>query len=387
MKAENEAQTKEAEEIKKQKSQPSTSENTKTIKPVEAQKQTPKVSTATLSNSQIIKKVKPAVVYIESDAGTGSGMIIGSDGFVLTNAHVVQNSATAQITLSSGSVYLASVVGRDENIDLAILKINAQNLLKIEFGDSNTIKQGDEVFTLGYPFGIKGDVSFKEGTISRKIVDGVNSYLETSAEIHPGNSGGPLVDASGNVVGVNSASFGQSIKGIAVGETIKFAIPINVAKNLIPELKAGRQVIVPKTETPVAGDPFQTEDSNLKIARCQAAKQSSYDAGILTFDQKVKDELQKISESLNIQYQKAVNDFRNNAATKKLEVDNLTVSEFYKWSLRRQYDDEAIIKAQKLYSSQQTLLKNQKYALEDSKQEFINKINVLLSTEYLNCIN
>ena len=238
--------------------------------PVSTNKTTNKISATTLSNSQIIKKIKPAVVYIETDAGTGSGMIISSDGFILTNAHVVENSTTANITLSSGNIYLASVVGRDENVDLAVLKVNAQNLAKVDFGDSNTAEQGDEVFTLGYPFGIKGDVSFKEGTISRKIIDGANAYIETSAEIHPGNSGGPLVNAEGNVVGVNSASFGQSIKGISVGETIKFAIPINIAKNLIPELKAGRQIIAPKTETPVTGDPFQTEDSNLKIAKCQA---------------------------------------------------------------------------------------------------------------------
>lgn len=267
LKAKNKAQTK---EIKKQQSE-STSAPAKSSTPsISTNKTTSKASTITLSNSQIIKKVKPAVVYIETDAGTGSGMVISSDGFILTNAHVVQNSATAQITLSNGSIYLASVVGRDENVDLAILKINVQNLQEVKLGDSNTVEQGDEVFTLGYPFGIKGDVSFKEGTISRKIVDGVNSYLETSAEIHPGNSGGPLINTSGNVIGVNSASFGQSIKGIVIGETIKFAIPINIVKGLIPELKAGRQVIVPKTETPLVDNPFQVEDSNLKIVKCQA---------------------------------------------------------------------------------------------------------------------
>ena len=119
-----------------------------------ADKTTKKTSAVTLSNSQIIKKVKPAVVYIETDEGTGSGMIISADGFVLTNAHVVQNSTTAKITLSSGGTYSASIVGRDENVDLAVLKVNAQNLAKVEFGDSSTAEQGDEVFTLGYPFGI-----------------------------------------------------------------------------------------------------------------------------------------------------------------------------------------------------------------------------------------
>ena len=257
-----------------------------------------KNSATTLSNSQVIKKVKPAVVYIETDASTGSGMVISSDGFILTNAHVVQNSTTAKITLSSGSIYTASVVGRDENIDLAVLKVNAQNLAKVDFGDSDTAEQGDEVFTLGYPFGIKGDVSFKEGTISRKIVDGTNTYIETSAEIHPGNSGGPLVNAEGSVVGVNSASFGQSIKGIAVGETIKFAIPINVAKNLIPELKAGRQVIVPKTETPAAGDPFQTDNAAIKIEKCKAAKDSNRTKMLEESRQLVEEGLKKFQDQL-----------------------------------------------------------------------------------------
>ena len=83
------------------------------------------------------------------------------------------------------------------------------------------------------------------------------------------------MNGEGSGGGVNSASFGQSIKGVSVGETIKFAIPINVAKNLIPDLKAGRQVVVPKTEAPVVSDPFQTEDSSLKIAKCQAERNSS----------------------------------------------------------------------------------------------------------------
>ena len=108
--------------------------------------------------------------------------------------------------------------------------------------------QGDDVFTLGYPFGLEGDVSFKEGTISRRISDGDTTYLETSAEIHPGNSGGPLVNKYGEVVGVNTMAYGESIGGVSVGETIKFAISINTAKNLIPELKSGIIVIDPDTE-------------------------------------------------------------------------------------------------------------------------------------------
>ncbi|MDO8561133.1 MAG: trypsin-like peptidase domain-containing protein [bacterium] len=197
------------------------------------------------TNAEIIKKVKPAVVYIETEDGSsaGSGMIIESAGFILTNAHVVQGVNSAKIKLSDNKSFVATVIGRDENIDLAILKVDGGDLPTVELGNSDTAEQGDEVFTLGYPFGLEGDVSFKEGTISRRISDGSTTYLETSAEIHPGNSGGPLVNRLGKVIGINTAIFGKSIKGIIFGESIKLAIPINSAKNVIPELKLGKIII------------------------------------------------------------------------------------------------------------------------------------------------
>jgi len=197
-----------------------------------------------LSNSEIINKVKPATVFIETTIGSGSGMIIDEDGYILTNAHVLWDVSSAKIKLSDGRSFSAKIIGRDENVDLAILKIVGDNLPKVNFGDSNNVIQGDDVFTLGYPFGLEGDVSFKEGTISRRISDDDATYLETSAEIHPGNSGGPLVNQYGEIIGINTASYGDSISGINIGETIKLAIPINVAKNLIPELKNGREVII-----------------------------------------------------------------------------------------------------------------------------------------------
>jgi S1-C subfamily serine protease len=201
-----------------------------------------------LSNADIIKKLKPATVYIETTEGAGSGMIIDTNGYILTNAHVVWDVSAAKIKLSDGRSLSAEVIGRDEIVDLAILKIVGTSFSKVTFGNSDNVVQGDDVFTLGYPFGLEGDVSFKEGTISRRISDGDATYLETSAEIHPGNSGGPLVNKYGEVVGVNSASYGQSIKGVNIGETIKLAIPVNVAKNLIPELKAGRKIVIDHTQ-------------------------------------------------------------------------------------------------------------------------------------------
>lgn len=203
-----------------------------------------------LTNAEIIKKVKPAVVYIETQSGTGSGMLIDSDGYILTNAHVVAGVVSANISLQDGRVISATVVGRNEVIDLALLKILATNLPYAGLGDSTGVKQGDEVFTLGYPFGIKGDVSFKEGTISRRINDGNIDYFETSAELHPGNSGGPLVNREGKVIGINTAAFGQKLniqgveQDVIVGETIKLAIEINTAKEILDRLKGGAGILV-----------------------------------------------------------------------------------------------------------------------------------------------
>ncbi|OGY64421.1 MAG: hypothetical protein A3I89_03240 [Candidatus Harrisonbacteria bacterium RIFCSPLOWO2_02_FULL_41_11] len=197
-----------------------------------------------LNSKEIIAKVKPAVVYIETSKGSGSGMIIESDGFILTNNHVVTGSYSVKVKLSDGRVFNGGVLGRNEIIDLAIIKIDGNNLPTVGLGNSDAIDQGDEAFTLGYPLGIEGDVSFKEGTVSRRIAVGNIDYLEISADILPGNSGGPLVDQFGQVIGINTAVLPEaSVQGISLGETLKFAIPVNIAKTLIPDLKAGKVVI------------------------------------------------------------------------------------------------------------------------------------------------
>src|SRR3989338_11570829 len=109
----------------------------------------------------------------------------------------------ATVRLTDGSTFSGTVVGRNEDIDLAIIKISAPNLTAVELGNSDAVQQGDSVYALGYPFGLAGDVSFKDGTLSRRLVSEGKVYLETSVEIHPGNSGGPLVDSFGRVVGIN----------------------------------------------------------------------------------------------------------------------------------------------------------------------------------------
>lgn len=205
------------------------------------------VNNKKLTNQEIVKKLKLSTVYIETSGGSGSGMII--DGFnILTNAHVVLGETNILIYLSNGQSVSAEIKGIDEKLDIALLQVEEQLKNYVILGNSDNTTQGEEVFSLGFPFGIKGDVSFKEGTISRKINDSSGSYLETSAETHPGNSGGPLVDRYGNVVGINSAGLGNSVNGIIVGETIKLAIPINVAKNILADLKNGRNIVNATTE-------------------------------------------------------------------------------------------------------------------------------------------
>lgn len=222
---------------------------------------------AKLSNSQIIAKVKPATVYIATENGSGSGVIFTTDGYVLTNDHVVKGVTEANVSLSTGEVIYGTVIGRNEVVDLAVIKLNTtKQLPKIDFGDSDKIQQGDEVFTFGFPFGIEGDVSFKEGTISRRI----EAYFETSAEIHPGNSGGPLVNRYGQVIGINTAIFGKSISGIQLGETIKLAIPINNARNLIPDLKAGKVFIDEKARAREAEEKSRMEEARKEAERVAA---------------------------------------------------------------------------------------------------------------------
>ncbi|MDO8430175.1 MAG: trypsin-like peptidase domain-containing protein [bacterium] len=226
-----------------------------------------------LTNKEIITNLKPATVYIETKNGSGSGMILSVDGTILTNAHVVARVSAAVIKLSDGRTFSASVTGRDENIDLAVLKINNgdSNFKFAELGDSDAIEQGDEVFAFGFPFGIEGDVSFKEGTISRRLIDGSGVYFETSAELHPGNSGGPLVNRYGQVVGINTAIYSsKQIEGVILGETIKLAIPINIAKNLISDLMAGRNIEVESQKEK------QVKQETVKRSTCLAESEQYY---------------------------------------------------------------------------------------------------------------
>ncbi len=168
----------------------------------------------------------------------GSGFIISPDGYILTNYHVVRNASEIRVKLADERTYKAMVIGSDQKTDVALLKVNAKGKLPtVYLGNSDKLEVGDWVIAIGHPFGLghtvtTGIISGKDRVIDHGPYD---DFLQTDASINPGNSGGPLFDASGNVVGINTAI-------VAGGTGIGFAVPINLAKELLPQLRKSGKV-------------------------------------------------------------------------------------------------------------------------------------------------
>lgn len=206
---------------------------TETVKPVSAAQ----TQTGVLSEKEIIAKVKPAVVFISSSGGSGSGSIIDSSGHVLTNAHVVIGQEGLSVTLAGGEEKSARLVGIDENHDLAVLKISGAGIFPyVKINYSSGIEQGDKAYVFGYPLGFVGDrgaVSFIDGVVSRTFSD----YIEVTNEFKPGNSGGALVNNRAELVGVPAQALCEIKKGIS--NCLKFAINISNVKDVIPKLLDG----------------------------------------------------------------------------------------------------------------------------------------------------
>ncbi len=172
----------------------------------------------------------------------GSGFIIDSDGHILTNNHVIRSAEKIVVKLSDGRTFEAKVVGRDPKTDIALIKIDADgNLTTVSLGDSDKLQVGEWILAIGSPFGL--DTTVTAGIVSAKgRIIGAGPYddfIQTDASINPGNSGGPLINMRGQVVGVNTAIFSRSGGNIGIG----FAIPINLVKELLPELKSKGKVV------------------------------------------------------------------------------------------------------------------------------------------------
>ncbi len=171
--------------------------------------------------------------------GTGSGFILTSDGFVMTNAHVVEGSDEVIVTLTDKREFKARIVGSDRRTDVAVVKIEATGLPIVKIGDVNRLKVGEWVMAIGSPFGL--DNSVTAGIVSAKARDTGDylPFIQTDVAINPGNSGGPLINLRGEVVGINSQIYSRS--GGFMG--ISFAIPIDEATRVSDQLRSSGRVI------------------------------------------------------------------------------------------------------------------------------------------------
>ena len=167
----------------------------------------------------------------------GSGFIIDSNGFILTNNHVVENADEIVVKLGTGKEYKAKVIGRDAKTDIALIDIegNPEDLPAVKLGDSSSLRVGEWVVAIGNPFGLENTVT--AGIVSamgRHINQGpYDNFIQTDAAINPGNSGGPLLNTKGEVVGINTAIFSRGGGNIGIG----FAIPIDLAREIMPQLR------------------------------------------------------------------------------------------------------------------------------------------------------
>lgn len=195
----------------------------------------------------VIEEVNPSVVSIAVDVSDdeqalGAGIIISAAGYVVTNAHVMENAKKITLQLPNGETFASNLVGVDEKTDIALLKVkNPINLEAGHFGDSDAIRVGNQVFAIGNPFGLGNSVSL--GIISAKERDidkgPYDNFLQTDAAINQGNSGGPLFNMDGKIIGMSTAIFSEDGKNVGVG----FATPSNVVKWVVSQLKQNGKVI------------------------------------------------------------------------------------------------------------------------------------------------
>ena len=261
------------------------------------------------SVADIAQRVLPSVVSISAESssggGTGTGFVIDSTGYILTNNHVIADAAAdggdIEVQLNDGTILQASIIGRDSSYDLAVLKVNQTGLTALTFGDSDDVAVGDSVIAIGSPLGLSGTVtlgivSAKDRAVTAGESAGDSSFInaiQTDAAINPGNSGGPLVNSAGAVIGVNSAiaTLGSSSLSSQSGSIgLGFAIPINqarkTAEQLIKNGKATYPVVGVSVDMQYAGDGAKIADTSNAILPGGPASKAGLRAGdlIVTFD-------------------------------------------------------------------------------------------------------
>lgn len=171
----------------------------------------------------------------QSDSSLGSGVIVSAEGLILTNHHVISTADSIEIALADGRKLPATIVGTDPESDLALLKVEAENLPSITFASADKLDVGDVVLAIGNPFGVGQTIT--QGIVSALGRNhlGINTYenfIQTDASINPGNSGGALIDTAGNLVGINSAIYSRNGGSMGIG----FAIPVSLAKQVMEQI-------------------------------------------------------------------------------------------------------------------------------------------------------
>jgi putative serine protease PepD len=199
--------------------------------------------------SGLYQRVSPGVVSVDvisgSGAGTGSGFVLDGAGYILTNDHVVQGADSVRVRFEEGGPISAKVVGTDESTDLALLKIDpsAHKLTPLALGSSKSLKVGQSAIAIGSPYRLQGTLTTGVVSALGRSITAPNNFpidnvIQTDAAINPGNSGGPLLDSGGRVVGVNA----QIATNTGSNDGVGFAIPIDTAKQVLPQLKTGKKI-------------------------------------------------------------------------------------------------------------------------------------------------
>jgi S1-C subfamily serine protease len=220
------------------------------------------LSSACLSAEEVYDQVRPAVVEITSTVsarspfgpsaeGSGSGIIIDEQGLILTNYHVIANADNLEVGFADGTTASAEVVGRDAGNDLAVIRadVSDQELTAAPLGDSDAVQVGDPVLAIGNPFNLEGTLT--EGIVSAlgrayASEDGtrpIRNMIQTDAAVNPGNSGGPLLNCQGEVIGINTLL--ENPTGDSVNVGVAFAVPSNTAERFLPDMIAGETVSHP----------------------------------------------------------------------------------------------------------------------------------------------
>ncbi|WP_370565036.1 DegQ family serine endoprotease [Cupriavidus sp. UME77] len=210
----------------------------------------------------------------EQSRGVGSGFVISQDGYVMTNAHVVADAETIYVTLPDKREFKAKLIGSDKRTDVALLKVDATGLPKLTLGDSDKVRAGEWVLAIGSPFGLDNTVT--AGIVSAKGRDTGDylPFIQTDVAVNPGNSGGPLINLRGEVIGINSQIYSRS--GGYMG--ISFAIPIDEALRVTEQLKATGKVTRGRIAVAI-GDVTKEVADSLGLGRARGALVGSVEPG------------------------------------------------------------------------------------------------------------